>query len=546
MICLVEYQMRSHCFAGATRAAVVNDSNFWMTDFRSVYGFPAIATGKRTAAVLTLGGGLTGTVSNEGVLTNGDVQAYWECSGIPENQWPTVIIVPVGNATNQPVLDEASNPDLWNATLSNTVDVQTLGSCYPSKDLTILVYLAPYSNEGLFGAFRAALSPTQVGDKVYRPEVLVCSWATDDLLLSQADPALVRLGENFLKFGALSGVNICVAVGYRNPTNSANFPSSSAYVVSCGVTNLVCPNKVYDNETVETATTSLHLYGTYGGGVSAVIRKPSFQSSIVAGSFRATPDVSFGENNLRFLFGGTLQVASLNLSASFMAAFLLSWSWGAFALPVLYAAPSSCFHQVGGRSAAPGWNSETGLGSIVGGALSLQAPIFPPVPVPVESLALAPSVAALAPGQNLSLTLTVEPDGASDKAVAWSTSNAAVAVVNSMGTVSAIAGGSATISAASGNGRSASAIVVVEGRQVHVSGVALDLGLVRKQTISLLATVSPAGATNAELVWTSSAPEVAVVDLNGRVTAVSAGSAKISATSVDGNQVASILVVVPM
>lgn len=71
---------------------------------------------------------------------------------------------------------------------------------------------------------------------------------------------------------------------------------------------------------------------------------------------------------------------------------------------------------------------------------------------------------------------------------------------------------------------------------VAVTGVALNVssGEVGKGgTVTLTATVSPDNASNKTVLWTSSAPKVASV-VNGVVTALSAGTADIVATTADG------------
>ena len=72
---------------------------------------------------------------------------------------------------------------------------------------------------------------------------------------------------------------------------------------------------------------------------------------------------------------------------------------------------------------------------------------------------------------------------------------------------------------------------------VAVSGLALNASTMTLNTAgatgSLAATVSPAGASNQLVAWTSSTPDVASVDQNGTVTPVAAGTATITAKSVD-------------
>ena len=82
---------------------------------------------------------------------------------------------------------------------------------------------------------------------------------------------------------------------------------------------------------------------------------------------------------------------------------------------------------------------------------------------------------------------------------------------------------------------------------VNVSEVTLnksELSLVKGASEVLLATVTPANATNKELEWTSSDSSVARVDLTGKITAVSAGTATIMVKTKDGAKVATCKVIV--
>lgn len=71
---------------------------------------------------------------------------------------------------------------------------------------------------------------------------------------------------------------------------------------------------------------------------------------------------------------------------------------------------------------------------------------------------------------------------------------------------------------------------------IAVTGIALNASsgeLEKGGSVTLTATVSPANASNKTVTWTSSAPTVASV-VNGVVTALSAGTADITATTEDG------------
>ncbi len=92
-----------------------------------------------------------------------------------------------------------------------------------------------------------------------------------------------------------------------------------------------------------------------------------------------------------------------------------------------------------------------------------------------------------------------------------------------------------------GNGGNPPAIETPDEEEkevIAVQEVTLDkttLEMCEEETLPLVATVLPTNATNKEVVWKSSNPEVATVE-NGRVTAVSIGTVNIMVETVDGNK----------
>ncbi len=77
---------------------------------------------------------------------------------------------------------------------------------------------------------------------------------------------------------------------------------------------------------------------------------------------------------------------------------------------------------------------------------------------------------------------------------------------------------------------------------VHVTGVTLNkatLNIFEAQTEQLVATVLPNNAADKSVTWTSSNSNIATVDSNGIVSAVTTGSATITVTTVDGGYTAS-------
>ena len=158
--------------------------------------------------------------------------------------------------------------------------------------------------------------------------------------------------------------------------------------------------------------------------------------------------------------------------------------------------------------------------------------------VEVESVSLNKSEMTLTEGESETLAATVTPENAENKSIIWSSNNEAVATVDANGTVIAKRAGTAVITATSTNGKSAGCTVTVEKKQIPVTEVRLSestVGIVEGSTYKLTATVLPENTTDSKNVsWSSSNSEVAIVDANGTVTAKSAGTAIITATSENG------------
>ena len=84
------------------------------------------------------------------------------------------------------------------------------------------------------------------------------------------------------------------------------------------------------------------------------------------------------------------------------------------------------------------------------------------VPVKVTGVKLNKSSKSLTIGDTFTLTATVKPNNATDKSVTWSSSNTSVATVDENGVVTAVAEGTATITATASNGVEASCTVTVK------------------------------------------------------------------------------------
>ena len=159
--------------------------------------------------------------------------------------------------------------------------------------------------------------------------------------------------------------------------------------------------------------------------------------------------------------------------------------------------------------------------------------------VDVEKVSLNKSATTLTEGESETLTATITPSNATgDKTVKWSSSNEAVAAVDSNGKVTAKKAGTAVITVTSSNGKTAGCTVTVKQKEIAITGISLNkstTSLTEGESETLTATITPSNATGDKTVkWSSSNEAVAAVDSNGKVTAKKAGTAVITATSSNG------------
>ena len=153
-------------------------------------------------------------------------------------------------------------------------------------------------------------------------------------------------------------------------------------------------------------------------------------------------------------------------------------------------------------------------------------------------------------GKTASLKATVSPSNATNKKVTWSSSNTAVASVNSSGVVTAKKAGTATITAKTADGgKTAKCTVTVKNPIVHVTGVKLNstkLTMGSGQSVTLKATVSPSNAADKKVIWKSSNTKIATVSSSGKVTtsASANGTVRITATTADGKKTATCTITV--
>ena len=159
----------------------------------------------------------------------------------------------------------------------------------------------------------------------------------------------------------------------------------------------------------------------------------------------------------------------------------------------------------------------------------------------VSSITLNTEERTLNVGESFTLTPTILPETAIDKSVTWSSSDPTVASVDTLGDVTALKRGYATITATTNDGTNLSASCLLTVVQ-PVTGITLNenshtLNYNGSDTFSfqLTATTTPSNASNSTVLWTSSNPNVATVSSDGTVTSAGRGTATITATTTDGS-----------
>ena len=139
----------------------------------------------------------------------------------------------------------------------------------------------------------------------------------------------------------------------------------------------------------------------------------------------------------------------------------------------------------------------------------------------------------MAIGEVYGLTGSVEPENVGSVDLLWSSSNEAVAAVDANGVVTALALGTADITASTTDGLYSTVCqVVVAESVVYANGISLDMSEFSMDMgafAALSPTVYPENASVQRVMWLSSDENVLTVDENGNITALAAGTATVTA-----------------
>ena len=158
------------------------------------------------------------------------------------------------------------------------------------------------------------------------------------------------------------------------------------------------------------------------------------------------------------------------------------------------------------------------------------------VQIKVISVSLDTHTLSINGSESKSLISTINPADASNKIVSWSSGNASIATVDANGSVTGKSEGSCTITVTTSDGhfRDSCSVIVnpvpVTGIMLTQDSVSVKLDL----SLTLTASILPAGALHGEMIWFSSDTAIARVLPDGTVKGLSIGATYIKVKAISG------------
>jgi len=319
-----------------------------------LYQYPDGTDGSgQTIALIELGGG----------YQSADLSTYFSSLQL---KTPTVVDVAVSGGSNQPGGD---------ADAEVLLDIEVAGAL--ANNAKIAVYFAPNTDQGFYEAISQAAH-----DTTNQPSVISISWGgPENNWSTQSFDAM----QSALEDAVALGVTVIAAAGDDGSSDGetdnqphVDFPSSSQYVLACGGTRLQASGTTIKSETVWNETASDE--GATGGGVSAQVAKPDWQSGITlptGTNGRGVPDVAGDADPASgyavrvdgqdTVIGGTSAVAPLWAALIARCNQSLGSPLGDVHAAI-YQIGTAAFHDVtsgnnGDFKASKGWDACTGWGS---------------------------------------------------------------------------------------------------------------------------------------------------------------------------------------
>lgn len=139
---------------------------------------------------------------------------------------------------------------------------------------------------------------------------------------------------------------------------------------------------------------------------------------------------------------------------------------------------------------------------------------------------------------SVTLKASISPKSARKTKIKWKSSNKKVATVSSKGIVKGKKAGKAKITATAGKKKAVCTVTVkkIKKKVSKVTVTPKSLRLVKGKSANLKVKVAPGNATLKKVIYQSGNKKVVKVSAAGKVTAVGAGSTKITVTAADGSK----------
>lgn len=165
-------------------------------------------------------------------------------------------------------------------------------------------------------------------------------------------------------------------------------------------------------------------------------------------------------------------------------------------------------------------------------------------PIPLNSLQIrASSFNINSARDTLQLSTLYNPTNATNTTVTWYSSNPQIATVSHTGILSAVADGTVTITALAQDGSAAfaSQVFTITNQPIYATTISISSSTnvytitSPSATLQMLATVTPANATNNTVFWQVDSPQIATINPQGLLLAQSNGVVRVTATTQDGS-----------
>lgn len=166
------------------------------------------------------------------------------------------------------------------------------------------------------------------------------------------------------------------------------------------------------------------------------------------------------------------------------------------------------------------------------------------VPTPVATVTVGPATATVAVGGTANYSAVLRDASGNvltGRAITWSTSNAGIATVTTSGVATGVGAGTATITATS-EGKSGNASITVAGRTVLIVPDSVTLAPFTSTTLTVIVSDATGVIANPNVTWSTSNGLVASVTQKGKVNALVAGVATITARSGSATGTATVIV----